>query len=52
MDFPAWAFIHNGSAIVIMAPSLKDATENYFNRWYPDVNELQIIPVIGCGGTE
>jgi len=45
-----WAFIHNGSAVVIQASSMKDAISEYLSDWYPDAEELQIIPVTGTSG--
>jgi hypothetical protein len=45
-----WAFIHGGSAVVIEAPSMQDALKEYLSDWYPDVMDLQIVPVTGHSG--
>lgn len=46
-----WAFIENGSAVVIQSSSMKDAISEYLSDWNPNVDgELKIVPVTGISG--
>lgn len=45
----AWAFIHDGTAIVIVSSTIQDAANYYLSKYSIGRKDLHIVPVISCG---
>ena len=42
----AWAFIHDGTAIVIVSSTIQDAANYYLSKYSIGRKDLHIVPVI------